>query len=79
MQDFPGYFSIDDNMAPSEIQFIEDLIENVNNTQREALRDNEEEDEPIPILLNIQALSAVNDLRRYVASLNQSEDEKKIL
>ncbi|CAH0713248.1 unnamed protein product, partial [Brenthis ino] len=75
LQGFPGYSSIDDNVAPYEIQSIEDLIENVNNTQKEALSDNDEdEDESTPILSNTQALSAVNDLRRYVASLNQSED-----
>lgn len=54
---------------------LEDLIENVNNTQNEALSDNDEEDdESTPVLSNAQALSAVNDLRRYVASLDQSED-----
>ncbi|CAH0730271.1 unnamed protein product, partial [Brenthis ino] len=75
LQGFPGYSSIDDNVAPYEIQSIEDLIENVNNTQKEALSDNDEdEDESIPILSNAQVLSAPNDLRRYVASLNQSED-----
>ncbi|XP_045520537.1 tigger transposable element-derived protein 4-like [Pieris brassicae] len=77
LQGFPGYSSIDDNVAPYEIQSIEDLIENryVNNTQNDALSDNDEhEDESTPVLSNAQALSAVNDLRRYVASLDQSED-----
>lgn len=75
LQGFPGYSSIDDNVAPYEIQSIEDLIENVNNTQNEALSDNDEEDdESTSVLSNAQALSAVNVLRRYVASLDQSED-----
>ncbi|XP_045496574.1 tigger transposable element-derived protein 4-like [Colias croceus] len=74
LQGFPGYSSIDDNVASYEIQSIEDLIENVNNTQEEAESDNDQEDESTPILSHAQALSAVNDLRRYVTSLNQSED-----
>lgn len=74
LQGFPGYSSIDDNVASYEIQSIEDLIENVNNTQEEAESDNDQEDESTPILSHAQALSAVNDLKRYVTSLNQSED-----
>lgn len=60
-------------MASYEIQSIEDLIENVNNTQ-EAESGNDQEDESTPILSHAQALSAVNDFRRYVTFLNQSED-----
>lgn len=42
-------------------------IENINNTE-------DEEDESTPILSNAQALSAVNDLKRFIASFNESED-----
>ncbi|KAK9723321.1 hypothetical protein QE152_g19254 [Popillia japonica] len=47
---------------------IENLIEDVNNTQKEALSNDEDEQESTPMLSNAQALSAVNDLRRYVSS-----------
>ncbi|CAK1604026.1 unnamed protein product [Parnassius mnemosyne] len=47
----------------------------VNNTQKAALSDDDEgEGESIPILSNTEALSAVNDLRRYVSSFGKSED-----
>ncbi|CAK1544649.1 unnamed protein product [Leptosia nina] len=63
----PGYSSIDDNVAPCELQSIEDIIENVNNTQNEALNDSDEDDdESSPVLSNAQALSADNDLRRSI-------------
>ncbi|CAD7089551.1 unnamed protein product [Hermetia illucens] len=58
LQVLPGYSSIDDNVAPYEIQFnsIEDLIENVNNTQKGDLSDNDEDEgESTPILSNAQA------------------------
>ncbi|CAF4947783.1 unnamed protein product [Pieris macdunnoughi] len=49
LQGFPGYSSIDDNVAPYEIQSIEDLIKNVNDTQNEGLSENDEdEDESTP-------------------------------
>lgn len=80
LQGFPGYSSIDNNVALYEIQLIEDLIDNVNNTQKKAPSDNDEdEDESTPILLNAQALLAVNDLTRYVTSLNPSEDAQQKL
>lgn len=68
LQDSPGYSAIVDNVAP-EIQSIKDLIENVNTTQRGALSDND---------ADAQTLSAVNNLRRYVASLNESEIARQL-
>ncbi|KAK9704610.1 DDE superfamily endonuclease [Popillia japonica] len=41
LQRFPGYSSFDDNVAKCEIRSIENLIEGVNNTQKEALDDDE--------------------------------------
>ncbi|KAK9703963.1 hypothetical protein QE152_g28994 [Popillia japonica] len=74
LQGFTGYASFEDNVATYEIRSIENLIEDVNNTQKEALSDDEDKEESTPMLLNGQALSAVNDLRRYVSSLDNSED-----
>ncbi|KAK9719727.1 hypothetical protein QE152_g22534 [Popillia japonica] len=74
LQGFTGYASFEDYVATYEIRSIENLIEDVNNTQKEALSDDEDKEESTPMLLNGQALSAVNDLRRYVSSLGNSED-----
>ncbi|CAK1587236.1 unnamed protein product [Parnassius mnemosyne] len=74
LQGFSGYSSIDYNVALYETCSIEDLIQDVNNTQKEALSDDDEDKgESIPILSNAAALSAVNDLRCYVSSFGKSE------
>ncbi|XP_048006503.1 tigger transposable element-derived protein 4-like [Leguminivora glycinivorella] len=76
LQDFPGYSSIDDNVATHEVLSVEDLIESVDFTQNAALSDDDDanEQEETPILSNAQALSFVADLRRYVSSMGNSED-----
>lgn len=65
LQDCPVYSSIDHDVVPYQTQSIK--IDNINNTE-------DEEDESTPILSNAQALSAVNDLKRFIASFNESED-----
>ncbi|KAK2579996.1 hypothetical protein KPH14_011995 [Odynerus spinipes] len=72
---FPGYSSIDDNVSTSEMRSVEELIEDDNNTTLEATTEDDiDAEESVPILSNAQALTAVNDLRRYVSSLGNSED-----
>ncbi|CAK1556035.1 unnamed protein product [Leptosia nina] len=71
---FPGYSSIDDNVAPYEIQSIEHLIENFKTKNEDLSDDDQDEDVSTPVLSSAQALSAINYLRRYVSSLDHSED-----
>ncbi|KAK9753780.1 hypothetical protein QE152_g1764 [Popillia japonica] len=47
LQGFPGYASFDDNVA---IRSIENLIEDVNNTQKEALR--------LPLMTTLQSVQS---------------------
>lgn len=68
------YSSIDDDIVTHQMSSLQNLIDDDNTLQEETIDEDNDLEEFNPMLTNSQSLAAVNDLRRYLSSLSDSED-----